>query len=191
MGVGRSVWLSSPRCREANFAVRHGIPDKVKSEQVRYHARVVRLTPLVMAVLSMAAAVSANSAGVPQGVWLVDPDSAVQIFDCNGLLCGRVVWLRHARDPAGQIQRDKKNPVPASRPRLVCGLTALWGLRPDGPGRWRDGWFYNPDDGETYSVTAELRSADVIEARIYKILPMFGMTKTLARVPRLSSEGWC
>ena len=139
----------------------------------------------------MALSASAISAGVPEGVWLVDPDSAAQIYDCNGLLCGRVVWLRHARDVTGQIQRDKKNPNPASRPRLVCGMTVLWGLRPAGSGKWADGWFYNPDDGDTYSVTAELRSSDVIVARIYKVLPFFGRTKTLLRVPRLSSEGWC
>ena len=153
--------------------------------------RTFRTVSLVMAVSVMAVPATANSAEVPEGVWLVDPNSAVQIFDCNGSLCGRVVWLRNVRDPSGQIQRDKKNPNPAERPRLVCGMTVLWGLKPAGSGRWAGGWFYNPDDGDTYSVTAELRSGDVIEARIYKVLPFFGMTKTLLRVPRLSSEGWC
>lgn len=107
------------------------------------------------------------------------------------LLCGQVVWLRHSHDRTGQIQRDNTNPNPAERPRLACGMTILWGLRAAGPRRWDDGWFYNPDDGDTYSVTAELRSGDVIVARIYKVLPFFGMTKILLRVPRLSSEGWC
>ena len=53
-------------------------------------------------LLTMAVAASASSAGVPEGVWLVDSDSAMQIFDCTGSLCGRVGWLRHARDPAGR-----------------------------------------------------------------------------------------
>ena len=145
----------------------------------------------VIAVLSMAVPTSAHAAKVPDGVWLLAPNAALQIFDCSGLLCGRVVWLRNARDPTGQIQRDKENPDRALRPRLVCGLTVLWGLRPAGSDKWEDGWFYNPDDGETYSVTAELRSSDVIVTRIYKVLPIFGMTKTLLRVPHLSSEGWC
>jgi len=49
----------------------------------------------------------------------------------------------------------------------LCGLTIFWGLRSSGPGRWPDGWFYNPDDGDTYNISAELRSADTIDARIY------------------------
>jgi hypothetical protein len=43
----------------------------------------------------------------------------------------------------------------------------------------------------TYRVSAELRSADVFVARIYLGVPLFGETKTLLRVPRLRSEGWC
>jgi uncharacterized protein (DUF2147 family) len=124
-------------------------------------------------------------------VWFVEPDSALQIFDCGGLLCGSVVWLRNVRDPTGQIQRDKENPHPALRQRLLCGLTVLWGLRPSGAGKWTSGWFYNPDDGNTYRITAELRSPDTIVARIYLGIPLFGKTRTLRRVPRLDTEGWC
>jgi hypothetical protein len=65
----------------------------------RSPSRVLRACLLVIAFLSMPSPLKADSAAIPEGVWLVDPDSAVQIFDCNGLLCGRVVWLRHARDP--------------------------------------------------------------------------------------------
>jgi uncharacterized protein (DUF2147 family) len=148
-------------------------------------------TALLVTSLSMAVPASADSAGVPEGVWRVDPDSALQIFDCSSSLCGRVVWLRHAHDPTGLIQRDKNNPDPSSRSRLVCGMTVLWALRPAGSDKWLGGWFYNPDDGETYSVSAELRSSDLLVARIYRALPIFGKTKSLLRVPRLSSEGWC
>jgi hypothetical protein len=65
----------------------------------RSPSRVLRACLLVIAFLSMPSPLKADSAAIPEGVWLVDPDSAVQIFDRNGLLCGRVVWLRHARDP--------------------------------------------------------------------------------------------
>jgi uncharacterized protein DUF2147 len=70
-------------------------------------------------------------------------------------------------------------------------LTILQGLQPAGLDRWNSGWFYNPDDGVTYRVSAELRSADVFVARVYLGVPLFGETKTLLRVPRLRSEGWC
>ncbi|HEV2364066.1 MAG TPA: hypothetical protein VGS12_07720 [Caulobacteraceae bacterium] len=29
---------------------------------------------------------------VPQGVWLMEGRVAVQIFECEGLMCGRIVW---------------------------------------------------------------------------------------------------
>jgi uncharacterized protein (DUF2147 family) len=141
------------------------------------------------------AAVSASrtvaSAGIPEGVWLIDNEVAVQIFDCSNLLCGRILWLLIPRNPQGQLVRDKKNPQPALRQRPLCGLTIFWALRPAGPDRWTDGWFYNPDDGNTYNISAELRSADTIEARIYLGLPLLGKTKTLHRVPHGTSNGWC
>ncbi len=67
----------------------------------------------------------------------------------------------------------------------------LWNLHPVGPDRWREGWFYNPDDGKTYRVSARLKSDDVMVARIYVGIPLFGQTKTLVRVPQGVTEGWC
>ena len=59
--------------------------------------------------------------------------AAVQIFDCSGQLCGRIAWLRTARDTAGRLARDNKNPDPASRQRPLCGLTILHGCSPLDP----------------------------------------------------------
>lgn len=155
------------------------------------HGRFGRIT-LIVAVIALLVAPRAQSQpAVPQGVWLMDGRVAVQIFECEGLMCGRIIWLLVPRDPQGLLDRDRKNPVPALRQRKLCGLTILWGLRPTGANRWVDGWFYNPEDGKAYSVTAQLKSDDVIVARIYVGMPMFGKTKTLARVPRETTEGWC
>ena len=63
------------------------------------------------------------SVGIPQGVWLIDNEVAVQVFDCSNLLCGRVLWLSIPRDPQGRLVLDKKNPEPALRQRPLCGLT--------------------------------------------------------------------
>lgn len=54
-----------------------------------------------------------------------------------------------------------------------------------------DGWFYNPDEGKTYSVKAQLEFDDVIVARIYVGLPLLGQTKTLAWAAHGVSEVWC
>ena len=146
------------------------------------------LTLLILLVLPM----RLGRAEVPEGVWLVDSDVALRMFDCGGgKLCGRVAWLKNVRDPTGQIQRDKLNPENALRERLVCGLIVLWGLQPVDQESWNEGWFYNPDDGTTYRAAAQLQSNDVLVARIYLGLPFIGITKILHRVSRLSSGGWC
>jgi uncharacterized protein (DUF2147 family) len=148
---------------------------------------------LVIALSSFSAPGTAVSAVVPaDGAWFIDGTGvAVQIFDCSGLLCGRIIWLEKARDTAGRPTRDNKNPDPVFRQRPLCGLTVLQGLQPAGLDHWSSGTLYNPDDGKTYRISAELHSADVFVARVYLGVPLFGETKTLLRVPRLRSEGWC
>ena len=144
----------------------------------------------MLAALLPALSVPAASA-VPEGVWSVGAEVAVQIFDCGPELCGRIVWLQDSRDLQGLLNSDRHNPDASLRKQLLCGLTILGGLRREGPSRWASGWFYNPQDGKTYSLKAQIDSSDVITARVYAGIPMFGQTKTLLRVPRLSSEGWC
>lgn len=150
-----------------------------------------RAALVVTAIVVLAVPRTSALAAVPEGVWLIDEKAAVQIFECDGLLCGRILWLRTPRDLQGRLNRDRHNPDPALRQRQLCGLTILWRLRAIGPGRWDGGWFYNPDDGKTYNVAAELRSADLIVARIYSGIPIFGQTKRLLRVRPGTSDGWC
>lgn len=60
---------------------------------------------------------------------------AVQLFDCTGQLCGRIVWLLRPRTPAGQPYLDTLNPEPSLRQRHLCGLTIIWGQQPGAP-KW-------------------------------------------------------
>ena len=145
----------------------------------------------VAAITLLTAARGAAQLAVPPGVWLLEGKAAVRIFECDGLMCGRILWMRIPRDAEGERVLDKKNPDPALRRRPLCGLTIIGDLRPDVPGHWTDGWLYNPDDGVKYKVTARLESDDVIVARAYLLLPLFGKTLTLTRVPRGTSEGRC
>jgi uncharacterized protein (DUF2147 family) len=131
------------------------------------------------------------SAEAPEGVWLINGEAAVQIFDCNTLLCGRILWLQAPRDAQGQLKRDRKNPDPALRQRELCGLTVIRDLRSSGPNHWNDGWFYYPDSGKTYNIKVELTSSDALVARFYQGTSLVGETKTLRRVLHGTSEGWC
>lgn len=128
---------------------------------------------------------------VPEGTWLLANRVAVQVFECSGQLCGRIVWLVRPRTPDGQLDRDRLNPDSSLRQRHLCGLTIIWGLQPNSPGHWSSGWLYDPQDGVTYDVTAELTAPNTISARVYRGVPLFGRTEILIRDPQLSFERRC
>ena len=86
---------------------------------------------------------------------------------------------------------DHRNPDPALRQRHLCGLTIVWGLRPAGQNHWSNGWLYDPKDGITYRVSAELTSVSTITARVYHGTPLLGRTEILVRDPQLRPDGRC
>jgi uncharacterized protein (DUF2147 family) len=128
---------------------------------------------------------------VPQGTWMFANRVAVQVFDCSGQLCGKIVWLLRPRTPAGQPDLDTRNPDPSLRQRHLCGLTIIWGLQPAAPRHWSGGRLYDPKDGVTYDVNAELTTPTTISARVYRGAPVFGRTEILIRNPQLSFDGRC
>jgi uncharacterized protein (DUF2147 family) len=129
--------------------------------------------------------------GDPYGVWMIDKEVALEIFDCNGLLCGRIAYLRIPRDETGELKREQENPRAGLRPRLMCGMTVLEDLRPAGSDNWDLGRFYDPRDGGRYSVAMRLISRNVIVARIYIGSRANGQSQTLLRVLPLRTVGWC
>jgi uncharacterized protein (DUF2147 family) len=148
---------------------------------------------VVLLSVCIAVPVQRASAAVadPPGTWLMGEKVAIQIFDCGGMLCGRITWLKEPFNTQGLLKRDRHNPDPALRQRGVCGPTIIWNLRSADSNRWEGGWFYNPNDGMTYRTAIELKSADAIVARIYLGYPLFGVARTLIRVSQGTSEGWC
>jgi uncharacterized protein (DUF2147 family) len=153
-----------------------------------------RARPLAMALLLLvpfALPHAAACANPPRGEWLLDDRVVVQVYPCSAMMCGRIRWLKVPRNPQGQLDQDGKNPNPTLRTRRPCGLTILWNLQPDGPDRWKAGWFYNRDDGKTYRVTAHMVSVDKMVARIYVGVPLFGKTKVLTRISEGTPAGEC
>ncbi len=142
-------------------------------------------------LLSAAVFAGPAAAAVPAGTWLFANRVAIQIFDCTGLLCGRIVWLLRPLTPAGRPDLDTLNPDPTLRPRHLCGLTIVWGMQPDGPNHWSNGRLYDPKDGTTYDIAAELTAPGTISARVYRGVPMLGRTEILTRDPPLSFDGQC
>lgn len=131
------------------------------------------------------------SSAVPGGIWMFANRVALQIFDCSGSLCGKIVWLLRPDNPAGQPDLDDLNPNPALRLRQLCGLAIIWGMQPDGQDHWSTGWLYDPKDGITYNISAELTSPSIITARVYRGIPLLGRTEILVRDPPLRVDGRC
>lgn len=92
---------------------------------------------------------AAQSSQTILGVWRTPSDggSTVRISACGDAVCGQIVSSPALR--ADPNLRDGRNSDASLRTRRLQGLRILQ-VRPQGPGRWSDGWVYNPTDGKTY-----------------------------------------
>ncbi len=87
----------------------------------------------VMAV--SAAGSSAALASGPTGTWIDHTGrGAVEIVDCGGRMCGRIVWLKDS------AHGD------------TCGLKIIGDAKPVAGGKWDNGWIFDPDSNGRYSV---------------------------------------
>jgi uncharacterized protein (DUF2147 family) len=148
---------------------------------------------LLLALTGSSYTTSTSNAQV-EGMWMIEDDAAIAVARCGPVsLCGRIAWLRAPHDDTGSPKHDEMNPDAMLRSRPLCGLTVLSGLLPvpDEPDKWSAGSFYDPRDGGNYGLTATLRSADVLVARVYIGMPFLGKNQTLLRVERSGGAGWC
>lgn len=91
------------------------------------------------------------------GVWEhPDNGSHIQISQCNGGLCAKVIKVN---DPS---RKDVHNPDPAKRNRLVQGITIMNGAKKTGDAKW-SGKLYNTQDGETYTGSVTVLSRDKLK----------------------------
>jgi uncharacterized protein (DUF2147 family) len=138
-------------------------------------ARIRALRLLVAAAVCALLPIARAGAWVPEGSWIVNDRLAIQVFECDAMLCGRIVWLRN----------------PALRTPAMCGRTIVWNLRSTGPTEWSNGRFFDPENGATYDLSATLNTDDMISAHIYAGIALFGKTEILRRIPTKSLAGWC
>jgi len=150
------------------------------------------MTARVAAALVLIAACAPARAADIAGTWLnEDRDGIVRIDDCgalrgtatNGTLCGVVVWIRDAVDPAtGLPPVDRRNADPALRDRPILGLEVVSDMRPSStPGRW-DGRIYNIDDGKSYGGNL-IAQGDTLRVQGCVMLICQGETWTRAPLP--------
>jgi uncharacterized protein (DUF2147 family) len=116
------------------------------------------------------------------GTWRTENDKAhVEIFACDSLLCGRIVWARQQEETTDTLV-DIHNPDEVLRHRPIVGLLILREFVADGANRWTGGTVYDPESGKSYSATMELVERDTLELRGYVLIPLFGRTTTWTRL---------
>jgi uncharacterized protein (DUF2147 family) len=116
------------------------------------------------------------------GTWLTEEGKArVEIFACDTLLCGRIVWARRQVETIDTLL-DIHNPDAALQDRPIIGLLILKEFSADGNNRWTGGTVYDPESGSTYSATIELVDRNTLDLRGYVLIPLLGRTTTWIRV---------
>lgn len=154
-------------------------------------ARTAGAAITVLVVLSLAprlvVSADANETGdaSPIGTWYAEGGAAkVELTDCGGELCGRVVWLRSPFDEHGCELRDSYNPEDSKRNRPVLGLEILAGLVRDDEtaGHWSGGEIYDPSSGNTYRATLTMIDVNRLVVRGYLGIPLLGRSTHWFRV---------
>lgn len=136
-----------------------------------------------LAVLVTAfATVGGARAEPPEGRWLTqDKGGIVEIYQCAGALCGRLLWFRKAELQDNPQALDIHNPDPGLRNRPLCGVVILSGFRPEGQDHWADGSAYDPESGHTYSGEISMAADGRLNLRGYIGISLLGRTETWTR----------
>ncbi len=75
---------------------------------------------------------------------------------------------------------DVNNKDPALRKRRLLGAVLMWHLRPEN-GEYVDGYVYNPRNGETYRMKAEVTGKTTLKIRGYLGIALLGQSQTWTR----------
>lgn len=103
----------------------------------------------------------------------------MEITECEGDLCGRVVWLRSPLDEDGCELRDRNNPNSELRARSVLGLEILRAASVTASGDAAERCtVYDPVSGRTSHCQLWLDGVDRLRLRGYLGVPLFGRTAT-------------
>jgi uncharacterized protein (DUF2147 family) len=109
------------------------------------------------------------------GEWLTEgKDGRIRFTkSADGTYTGVLTW---SAKPA----KDSKNPDPKLRGRSIVGIVLMWHLSYK-DGEYEDGYCYNPQDGNTYRMSAHVQSATNMSIHGYLAIPLFGQTQRWTR----------
>jgi uncharacterized protein (DUF2147 family) len=114
---------------------------------------------VILLVLFLGVHSYAQNADSILGEWYTEEDrSLVEIYKCDNLYCGKIVWLKQPLDEKGKEKIDFKNPDETKRDRKLIGLTILSAFKHQESNEWAGGKIYDPKNGKTYSCKMILDS---------------------------------
>ncbi|RTL68815.1 MAG: DUF2147 domain-containing protein [Hyphomicrobiales bacterium] len=104
------------------------------------------------------------------GLWIDHTGrGAVEITPCGGSLCGHIAWLKDPNQPDGKPLVDAKG-------RPVCGLQIIGEVKQQSDGSWDNGWIYDPERDEQFSVELRLKAKDQLQVHGYLGIKLMGET---------------
>ena len=121
------------------------------------------------AVALVAACPVALAAPSPLGVWIDQSGrGAVEITDCGGKLCGRLVWFK---DP--------------NNGKDGCNFQIIGDVKPVGSNKWDGGWIVDPekDPNRKYDVEITLLSDQQLKVMGYAGMKLISETMVWTRAP--------
>ena len=90
------------------------------------------------------------AASGPTGVWIDHTGrGGVEISECAGRLCGKIVWLKDAGH------------------KSVCGTQIIGNAKRTSAGTWDGGWILDPEKNARYSVELKLVGSDKLRVMGY------------------------
>jgi len=125
----------------------------------------LRAAALAVALLASGSAVAADN---PTGVWVNDTGrGAIEIKDCDGKLCGHVVWVKDASDANG------------------CGRQIIGDLTSAGSGVWGgdNAWIYSPEKKKKYNVEITPLADGTLKVKGYAGISFLSKTMIWTKAP--------
>lgn len=133
------------------------------------------------AIACLAQEQPSDAADAILGEWLTAEGKAkVQIYRCDTLYCGKIIWLKEPVKNGKEVV-DDKNPDPALQTKPVIGLVIVRGFSFDGDDAWTGGKVYDPESGDTYSGKMTLKDPHTLRLRGYILIPLLGRTEVWTR----------
>lgn len=119
------------------------------------------------------------------GVWFNEEKSAkIEVYKKGDKYYGKIIWLKDNKNADGSSPRlDVKNEDVSKRGRAIVGSNILIGLEWDADdNEWDDGEIYDPKNGSTYSLYAQLESENKLFLKGYIGFSLIGRSTHWTRV---------